>query len=304
MWYTYFKFYTDETTIKAGLDQYCTEWENMYQIGYNYREYKCFVDNVGGFEHWVGDLGGYMMQTRETSFVDGSPSDGVFDQTLLMGTTRVIASQVEMLAGFGLDAVCYLRKLTAKDAGAAHEVNFKIGASQKVKHPVMYTFDSSQVEMFKMTTEIIDSSDVDEYEIMVDVNRDYMTAVPTVYSNVGVTVADIGNMVDGDYSTYCRLTGAGSVAGQDIVIFDMGQECDSFGLYGHAYTTGTNPYTKVKIYISNDLSGWTKVVDISAVDETYAAGKLAQKYRYLKFDFYQGGTVYNYKCDVFMLIRR
>lgn len=298
--YAYFRFFIDEDSISEGLNKYCKEWTKISGIGYNYKEYRCYTVNPGGMDTWAGKIQGYITPDRESAFLDGAPSSSVIDQTIIMGKTRIMAeNEVEMLAAYGEDALCYFRKITACDSGTSHKVSFKSGSFQKINHPVMYTLDSSVVELIKTGSDgIVDMSDVDNYEIMVDIDKNCNTETPTVIEHPGVTVLNIQNMMNTDGDTCCTMSGQGSSSGSDYVIIDMLKSYNNVGIYGCNQPVGQ---TRVYIYTSTDGIDWVHIFNTGIMEGTWSLSKLNTPFRYIKFYFYTT-TVQLFQADIRMLI--
>lgn len=262
MYYAYFRFYIDPDDIESGLTQFCTEWEHMYAVGYNYREYKCFVDNLGGFEHWVGDMQGYISPAREVGFIDGSPSDNVFDQSLLMGKERTFTDNIILLNGYKTNTKFIFRKITAKDAGTANKVSFKNSVSQKITHPVMYTLDATQIEIINQTVSgFVDNSTVSEYEVMVESSTSLNVGAQDSVS--GGAVTDISNAFDRDDETFAKWSLSGDSTQHDWII-DM-QDFTNMGIDIQIMYSEGAPQSKgyCTVYHSKDKISWTMIGDLN-----------------------------------------
>lgn len=297
MWYVYFRFYIDEDDIKNGLNSYCTSWENMYPVGYNYQEYKCFVDNVGGFEHWAGDLSGYISQTRETGFLDGSPSDAVFDQTMLMGSGRLMLDKntINLLNGYPTNTKFLFRKIIANDAGIAHKINMAFGGLQNILHPVMYTLDTNKIEIIKQVASgVVDSSDVTSYSTTIDVSAAIHR--PAIHENNDMTLTNPNDMFDTDVSTFTQIDS--TLGGYSDIIFDCGKNKQNISIYFHNYKGGAY-YNTVFIYHSLDAVSWTLLDNApNDSDASYCFSARGLDFRYVKIHFYTYADHVDYKSRV------
>ena len=255
MVYCYFRFYVDTSNIESGLNQFCTSWEKMFEVGYNYIEYKCFVDNLGGLEHWVGDMQGYVSMTREVGFIDGSPSDAIFDQSLLMGSERVITDNILMLNGYKEGTKFHFRKISAQDAGIAHKVSFTCGAIQKIVHPVMYTLDHTQIEVIVQSEAgFVDNSDVDTYDVMVDASTKLLDA-GTKVSHTG-NLTNFENMFTGDLDDYAQLITTCPRDEADTIIVDMGATFSCVGVIVYNQYSGDHFSDTYIDYSKESGGGW------------------------------------------------
>lgn len=299
--YAYFRFYADDEAIRTGLNKFCTEYSVMQEVGYNYKEYKCFADNAGGLIEWVGSVGGYLSYTRETGFMDGSPSDGVFDQSLLMGVERSFLDDVIMLNGYNADTRFIFRKITAQDSGIAHKVKFNCGVNQKVNHPVMYTLDSSQVEILKQTSDgFTDNSDVDSYEIMVETDKALL--VGSEYSLDDGTVTDFDNMFNRDADDYCSILTSGAQNTYARLILDFGAFNNLYVKLFNHYNGATN-YSNTRIEGSNSpVGGWITIGYTGDNDGTFTYQSLNTSYRYVRISVQRLGAFTAGRSDIYVLM--
>jgi hypothetical protein len=215
MWYVYLRFYIDEDDITAGLDQYCTEWETMAAIGYNYKEYKCFVDNLGGFEHWVGDMSGYISQTREIGFIDGSPSDNVYDSSLLMGKMKLILPDLRFLHAFPTPANLFIRKIGATHADSGL-YKYSLSASAELLHNFYVTLDSTMIEKFTYSEEIEALGNCATQTTTVDINKALHALTVDSYS---ADTDDEEKGVNNNFNNYAKI---GAMNGTRYIIYDLG----------------------------------------------------------------------------------
>lgn len=232
----------------------------MFAVGYNYMEYKCFVDNIGGFEHWVGDMSGYISQTRETGFLDGAPSDGIFDSTLLMANNRLVATtnnQILKLNSLPVGAKIIIRKYIAThDSTGKIKINFS--SNDIFEHPFYFTIDENRIEIYKKTDEAITTDfSVDTFSITFD----YIGRIPnyTIYSNLNAV--DPEKIVDGDDSTFGYVDGTGD----NIVCHDEGYNMEHIKIYVYSYVGSGAGDGKSHISGSNDGVNWTDVWEMGCI---------------------------------------
>lgn len=272
MFYAYFRFYIDEDDIEAGLEQYCSEWEHMFEVGYNYKEYKCFADDIGGFEHWVGDMQGYISPTREIGFMDASPGDSVYDSSLLMGKQKITETNIIYMNAVKQGIKIIFRKITAQDAGVANKIKFESGVSA-ISHPVMYTFDSSQMEILKPAANIIDSSDVDSYEYVVDIGVDWIPHSDATVDSCDGTYTDFANMIDGGRTTYGQYN---AVAGNTYkhMIIDIGKTFSAIAIHAENIDdSSANPSTSIVAVSADKITWYNLGADSGAVNGVFIRGE-------------------------------
>lgn len=302
MYYAYFRFYVDEATIEAGLNSYCTEWEHMFEVGYNYKEYKCFVDNLGGFEHFVGDMRGYISQTRETGFLDGSPSDSVFDQSLLMGAERIFVDDVELLNGYAPSTRLVFRKITAEDAGVAHKIKFTCGNDQTIEHPIMYVLDSTQTEIIdQVAAGIVDTSDVDGYTMMVEASK--QLSIGSQYSLSYGTVTDFDLAFNRSYNDFMKITTPHFDTTTAYLIIDFGATFTNISIDLYNYKDdGANGNTITSIHYSdNPAGGWTLLGTTGLVDGHFKYHAVGLSARYVRITS-QPSANWRTRTDIYRLM--
>lgn len=301
LYYVYYRFFLEEARISAVLTKYCKEWVKISSVGYNYKEYKCYTNNAGGLETAVGETGGYLKIDREVGFIDGSPSDGVFDQTLIMGAKRLILDDIDILSGFRPGTGFIFRKITGKDGGIDHNISIAFGNNQKISHPVMYTIDSTQVEMVVATdVGITDSSTVDEYEMFVDVG---ISPNPlNLDATDHLTLTDPEHMLDCDLDTYAKLECAtGDPDGR--IVLASASVFTNVAIKLTSYAYGTHGSAFARVYHSMDGSTWSHFgTGASGVTDTYTftATGIEAKYVQVVVDKYGSGNAG--RVDVFEVI--
>lgn len=282
LYYAYFRFFIDENEIADGLTKYCKDWTMISGIGYNYKEYKCYTHNHGGLELWAGNMQGYITQNRESAFLDGAPSENVFDQTMLMGACRLLLNKdtFDLLDGFAKGAVFLFRKITSTDSGAAHEINISFGGLQTIEHPVMYTFDSTKIEKVKQVAEGHEnSSTVDNFKVSVDINAEINNL--DVYQNDNVIVTDHNKAFDCDINTYTLLES--NIGGYSNIVYDCGGVKNNVSTYFHNYNGGYF-YCNVYLYYSLDAVSWTLLDNTpSYADGYHCFSGRELEFRYLRF---------------------
>ena len=278
MLYSYFRFYVDTDDIELGLNQFCTSWEKMYEVGYNYIEYKCFVDNFGGFDHWVGDMQGYTSLSREVGFIDGSPSDTVYDAGLLMGAKRIITNHIEILHAVPPPLSIIIRKLSAT-ATEAGKIDIVLSEQDQIFHPFYAAYDESKIERYTYSGEIINDS-ADPYKMTMDLSKNNFV-VPNIDSSPGIT--DPEKCLDGLNNTYAIFE---DQLMSHYIIFDLGAVVHLHNIVAKILNTSGSYNVNWFIQGSNDKVSWvtikSKLIIAGGIRWIDSYEDLDVTYRYIK----------------------
>ena len=285
MYYAYFRFYVSESQIEAGLEEYCTGWEHMAAIGYNYLEYKCYVDNLGGFEHWVGDMSGYISPTRETGFTDGSPSDSMYDATLLMGQSKIDLPDLRYLHTYKPPLDIIVRKINAIATDNA-TLKYTFGSNTSLVHSFFGAYDSSKIEKFNYAGEINNlSTDVTSSDLSVDLS----IASTDLSIDPSSTASNPENSINGNFDNYATLTNG------ENIYYDLDGIKDIYNVcYKYYLVAGGGSATYLTLYYGDSLGGaWTQIDDDHIGHD---GNKTAHKYTFRDLDV--SGRFLKMHCEV------
>jgi hypothetical protein len=299
LFYCYFRFYIDDSDIESGLNQYCKEWSKISTpIGYNYKEYRIYSDNPGGLAAWCNEIGGYITINRETGFMDAAPSDAIYDSSLVMGKTKLTSDKFVLLNSVKRGLPIYLRKITAQDAGITHKIKITSGESV-ITHPVMYTFDSSQIETLTPYEDILDESDVDTYEYTADLPVKWLSG--GVLHSIQGTVTDLDKMLDKNKNTYGQFNASTGNTWKYLVI-DMQQVFTAIAV--KAYNILAAQGNQSRIDVSNDLTSWVNIALLAGSEDFFYGGKNNfGEAKYVRVGSAgSGATVGKGKCRVYQIL--